>query len=310
MLASVIAPILASYLIASAEAAVVAPASWSASSSAPASDEVSYDIKQIADAKQSSPWVEGDAGSGLGSWALADLGGEKSVNGFTVWAGVWYSSEYWGRYNRPKLLLVEFSDGTTEEFTLTDEMKPQTVTFKAPKKTSQIKIKVKAVYNGNTFNDTGISEVVFFDGAASPTVPVKAHKASTTFPADVDGNYEAVNVSDGILDSMWCEGNKATEGTNEWIELDFGSSKSVSQLVLRNGNAYSFGYFMKANRALGATLTFSDGSTESVTIKDSISEQKIAFAPHSTSKVKIVFTSVKKGSEFNDLCISEAAFLP
>jgi hypothetical protein len=109
---------------------------------------------------------------------------------------------------------------------------------------------------------------------------------------------------------MWCEGNKTGDGTNEWLELDLGVSTSVSRLVLRNGSAYSFTYFMKANRGTTATLTFGDGSTEAITLKDTISEQTISFAARSTSKVKITFTGVKKGSEYNDLCISEAYLLP
>ena len=305
-----LATLLTASIVSPADAAVVKPSAWTASSSAAGSEGVSYDIANVADARQSSPWVEGDAGSGLGSWVMADFGGEKVITEFTVWAGVWYTLEYWNRYNRPKLLVVEFSDGTSQEVTLTDEFKPQTITFASPKKTSSIKMKVKGIYTGNTFNDTGISEVVFRDGASAPHVPVKSYKVSSTFPADGDGNYDAVNTTDGILDSMWCEGNKTGDGANEWLELDFGSSQSVSRLVLRNGNAYSFGYFMKSNRATGATLTFSDGSSEVVTVKDSISEQTIAFAPRSTSRVRVTFTAVKKGSEFNDLCISEAYLLP
>ncbi|MDP2310145.1 MAG: discoidin domain-containing protein [Pseudomonadota bacterium] len=310
MLFGLVATLLSAGLIASADAAVVKPTTWAASSSAPGSDGVSYDIANVADARQSSPWVEGDEGSGLGSWVLADFGGEKTLTGFTVWAGVWYTQEYWNRYNRPKLLVVEFSDGTSQEVTLTDEFKPQAITFASPKKTSSIKLKVKGIYAGNTFNDTGISEVVFHDAAAASHLPVKAYKTSSTFPADGDGNYEPVNTADGILDSMWCEGNKTGDGLSEWFELDLGGSQSVSKLVLRNGNAYSFGYFMKSNRATSASLTFSDGSSEAVTLKDSISEQTITFAPHTTSKVRVTFTGVKKGSEFNDLCISEAYVLP
>jgi hypothetical protein len=294
-----------------AHAGVVKASAWTASSSAPESEGVSYDVKNASDAKQSSPWVEGDEGSGLGSWVAADLGGEKTITGFTVWPGVWYTQEYWGRYNRPKLLVVEFSDGATQEFTLADEFKPQTLNFSAPKKTSSVKFKIKAIYNGNTFNDTGISEIQLLDGAGAAHVPVKAYKTSSTYPADGDGNYDPVNMTDGIHDSMWCEGNKTGDGTNEWIELDFGGAQSVRSLVVRNGNAYSFGYFMKSNRAVSATVTFSDGATETVAFKDTLSEQTIPFASaHTTSKVKIAFTTVKKGSEFNDLCMSELYVMP
>lgn len=310
MLLGSVATLLSAGLLASADAAVVKPSMWTASSSAPGSDGVSYDIANVADARQSSPWVEGDEGSGLGSWVLADFGGEKTLTGFTVWAGVWYTLEYWHRYNRPKLVVVEFSDGTSQEVTFTDEFKPQRINFATPKKTSSIKIKVKGIYAGNTFNDTGLSEVVFHDSAPMPHLAVKAYKTSSTLPADGDGHYEPANTADGILDSMWCEGNKEGDGASEWLELDLGSSQRVSSLVLRNGNAYSFGYFMKSNRATSASLGFSDGSSESIVVKDGIGEQTIAFPPHTASKVRLTFTGVKKGSEFNDLCISEAYVLP
>ena len=302
----------AAFLVASdpAAAAIVKPTSWTASSSASGADGVSYDVANLADAKQSNAWIEGDEGSGLGSWALADLGGEKTISGFTIWAGCWYTQEYWGRYNRPKLLVVEFADGTSQEFTLTDEYKPQEIKFTSPKATSSVKFKVKGVYNGNTFNDTAISEVVFHDGAKSAWTAVSKHAASTTFPPDADGNYEARNTNDGIVDSMWCEGNPKTDGTAEWIEWDFGGAQTVSKLVLRNGNAYSFSYFMKTNRATAATLSFSDGTSEAITIKDTMSEQSIPFASRSTSKVRLTVNTVKKGSEFDDLCLSEANFAP
>jgi hypothetical protein len=173
-----------------------------------------------------------------------------------------------------------------------------------------VKLKVKAIYAGNTFNDTGISEIVFHDAAPTAWAPVKGYAASTTFPADGDGNYDAANVEDGILDSMWCEGNAKGDGTGDWLELQLAGPQTVSKLVLRNGNAYSFSYFMKSNRITAATLAFSDGSTESVAVKDSISEQTISFPARDTSKVRITFTGVKKGSEFNDLCVSEAYLAP
>ena len=45
-------------------------------------------------------------------------------------------------------------------------------------------------------------------------------------------------------------------------------------------------------------------------MKDSVSEQTISFPARETSKVRIAFTTVKKGSEFDDLCVSEAYLLP
>ena len=37
-------------------------------------------------------------------------------------------------------------------------------------------------------------------------------------------------------------------------------------------------------------------------------KQTLSFPTKPTSKVRVTFTEVKKGKEFNDLCISEAVF--
>ena len=101
LLVSALLPLLAS----PASAGTIRPTSWTASSSAPDSEGVSYNINNVQDAKQSTPWVEGDEGSGLGSWVQANFDHEVPITAVTIWGGVWYTNEYWGRYNRPKLLV-------------------------------------------------------------------------------------------------------------------------------------------------------------------------------------------------------------
>jgi hypothetical protein len=290
-------------------AAPIKPASWSAVSSATAAESENYEPTNLGDAKQSTSWIEGEQGSGLGAWVQAGFDGDKSLTGFTIWPGYWYNFEYWQRYARPKTIVVEFSDGSSQEFAVADSFKPQSFTFSAPKKTSSARVKVKAVYAGSTFPDFAISELVFRDAAPERGVAVKAFAASSTFPSDGDGNYEPANMQDGVLDSMWCEGKKDSDGANEWVEFTFGGATSISKLALRNGSATSLGMWMKSNRATGGTLTFSDGSTESVVVKDTMSEQVISFPAHTTSKVRLTFTTVNKGKEFNDLCVSEAIWM-
>ena len=43
--------------------------------------------------------------------------------------------------------------------------------------------------------------------------------------------------SDGIVDSMWCEGNKSSDGTGEWLELGFAGTQSVSGVKIRSGGS-------------------------------------------------------------------------
>ncbi len=281
-----------------------------ASSTYPAQEGANYEAKNLKDSKQATAWFEGDDGSGLGAWVELDLGGSQTVTGFRIWNGYWLTYDMWQRNNRVKTLDVETGDGQEFSFELTDEMKPEEIHFPSKVTTDTLKFRIKGIHKGNTFNDTAISEIQVLDDKPSEFVGVSAFEASSTYPEDSDGDYEADNLADGIVDSMWCEGDKEGDGTGQWVQESFGSATSVSQLVIYNGNAFSFGSFMKANSATAATLTFSDGSTAAIAIKPSMMKQTISFPAHTTSSVRITFDTVRKGKEFNDLCISEAVFLP
>ena len=297
-------------LSAGAEAKPLKPTGAEASTSLPDDAEVSYDVKNSFDRKQSTVWVEGDtSSSGLGSWIRYDLEGTPVVTELRIWNGNWYTYDYFIRHNRVKEMEISFSDGSTQTVTLKDEMVPQVVKIDKPVATSFVKVKVKGIYSGSTFNDTVISELIIYDNSPSDTLAVSAVKASSVYPADADGNYEAKNVEDGVLDSMWCEGDKG-DGTNQWLEFTLAQPTTVSSFVLVNGNAFSPAYHKKGNRAATATLRFSDGSTQEVAIKDFFLPQTIKLTPVSTSSVKVTFTKAYPGSDFNDLCIAEASFKP
>ena len=269
---------------------------------------IDYSASNIADGKASTVWVEGEDGSGLGSWVEIDFGETRTVTALKVWNGNWYTHDFWERHNRIKDMKIEFSDGTTETVVLQDQHAPEVVKLAKPKETSKVRLFVKGIYRGNTFNDTCISEVQIIDDTPDVEVPVKTYAASSTYPADTDGDYEPPNMSDGLGDSMWCEASEG-DGTGEWVEFDFGARKEISKLRLINGNGYSFGFNMKSNLALKASLTFDGGSPEQVSLKPSMMSQTVDFGSKTASKVRMTFDEVKAGKEFNDLCISEAAFL-
>ncbi len=296
-------------LVTTAEAAPIEVATVSATSTYPEEAGVSYNPQNAIDGKQSTVWVEGDTnGSGLGESVQFTFESSTKVQSFRIWSGNYYSYDFWQRHNRIKEIEVEFSDGSTQKYTLKDEMVPQMVQLETPVETSTVRIEVKSVYRGSTFTDTVISEVIFYDDQPESVLSIASYNTSSVYPADADGSYEPTNLSDGVTDSMWCEANKEGDGTGEWVEFNFGAPQDVSSLIMVNGNGYSFPFFMKGNRATKATLTFSDGSTEDIDIKNSLMKQTISFPEHETSKVRITFTEVYKGKEFNDLCVSEAYF--
>ncbi|MCB9746349.1 MAG: discoidin domain-containing protein [Alphaproteobacteria bacterium] len=282
-----------------------------ASSELPPDDGGNYYARNAVDHKVSSVWVEGDTeGSGLGSTLKFTFSSPTKVEKIRLWNGNWYSYDFWERHNRVKDLEIRFPDGESQKVTLKDERVVEEIAIEKPRDAEWIELRVKSIYRGTTFNDTVISEVVFIDSAADEAVKVASYKASSTYPEDADGSYEPKKMADTLMDTMWCENSKTGDGTGEWVEFDFGESKSVSRLQMVNGNGYSPAYCLKANRATKGTLTFSDGSKESIDIKSLCLPQTISFPEKTTSKVRLTFDEVKAGTEFNDLCVSEAAFLP
>jgi len=302
---------LLSLFVSLSQAATLKGITWSASSVAPENDGIVSSEANLSDNKVRTPWIEGEEGSGLGSFIKADFGGDKTLSSITLMAGCWYSHAYWSHYSRPKTVTLEFSDGSTQEVALKDEFAPQVIPLSS-KKTSSVKIKVKAVYQGDAFNDTAISEVIFKDTQGDdPLVPINV-TASTTHATDGDGNYNPSNAADGFVDSVWCEGGKG-DGTNDWIEMTYGAPVTISKLKIRNGLTYNSELFKKDNRATAATLTFSDGSTQTIVMKDALPfEQTLTFSAVTTTKVRITFTTVTKGTEtaWNDMCVTEATVAP
>lgn len=267
----------------------------------------SYDPARTADGKAASSWFEGEPGSGLGAWIEYDLGAPTLVKQIKLWAGDWSTFDYWSRANRPKELELKFSDGSTQVVTLKNEKVAQSFVIDGGgKTTSTVRIKVKAIYDGSTWLDTGLSEVQLFGDA----VPTATATASTVAVEDGDGNYAAANAIDGLSDTMWCEGDKGS-GAGQWIEVNLGAPRAVSSLSLINGMGSSMVLWMKANQTTSLVLTFSDGSTETVAIeRPSFRPTSYTFPSHTTSKVRLTVAAVKAGSEFNDTCLSELSFGP
>ena len=292
----------------------VKPTAVSASSTLPTTQGVNYGPQNVMDGKQSTVWCEGDeSGSGLGTTFTVELGEEKEITGLKIWNGNWYSQDFWTRHNRINNLEIAFSDGSKESFSLKNEQVAEVITFESTKRTSSLRLRIRSVHQGSTFDDTVISELRVLNSSPENQLKVAKWSDSSHLPTDSDGSYEPPNLWDGILDSMWCEGVEG-DGNGEWIEFDFGQARSISKLNLVNGNAYNLMWWMKSNRMLTAQLEFSNGSSQEIAVKNSIREQTISLDPVTASKVRMKVTSVKQGNmakkdpDFDCVCLSEATF--
>lgn len=289
----------------SADAARLKVSTVTASSTYPEEEGVRYDARQVVDGKAGTAWVEGEDGSGLGSWIELDLGGEKNITEIRVWGGFWYSYSWFTKANRPKDLEVKWSDGSTDTLHFEDEMVAGVLKLDAAKTTSTVRLRIKSIHSGKAWFDTAISEVQVFDDVDSGVPAPSGYASSSDARADADGSYEAFKVGDGIADTMWCEGTSG-DGAGQWLEVRLPSAAEVSSIKLINGiGGAKPPTWKKGNRATKATLRFSDGATEQVTIKDFFMPQTVKFTPHTTTSLKITFDGIVKGTEYNDLCISE-----
>lgn len=287
-----------------AQAATVKPTSLQASSYLERDGEY-FEAKNLADGKADKAWFEGADGSGLNSWITISVPAGTQVSGLKIWNGYWITPTYWGRYNRAKEIEVQIDTGDVHKFTLKDEMSPEIIRLASPVSGSAIKIKIKGVHKGNTYNDTGFSEIQVLDSGPSTSF----EPVASTSSSDLGPEYSPAGLSDGLKDTMWCEGNKESDGSGEWFELDFGKEQIVSKLQLINGVGTSGRDFLNANHATSIKLDFSDGSSWTGAPKGLPLVHTLDFPMKRSSKVRVTISGVKKGKKYNDLCISEAAFL-
>jgi F5/8 type C domain len=291
-----------------AEAAPVKIAAVTAKSSYVSGGD-SFPADNAKDGKSSTAWFEGDAGSGVGSWIEVDLGGAHNVTRIVMLAGDW--SGGWAKANRPKEFEVKFADGSTTSWTLADEYKAQELKLPAAKSTGTIRFKINQIFSGSAFPDTAISEILVFDDAPDPFATVTGVTASSEFPQDADGNYFATQSADNVRDTYWCEGNKTGDGVGEWLEYTFAAPTKITAVQACSGMCTTSDLLSKGNAPSKVTLQFSDGTTQQLALKSALPiPSKVALtAPVTTTSVKLRIDEIRKGSDYDDACLSEITFL-
>ncbi len=128
-----------------------------------------YYPDNVLDGDYNTAWVEAADGLGEGEWISLELEGEQEVSGVNIENGYkkfidGKSDDYLYNCNaRAKTIRVEFSDGTYEDFELTDDFYAiNQIMFSYPRVTNYIKITILDAYAGSKYEDTCISEISLF----------------------------------------------------------------------------------------------------------------------------------------------------
>lgn len=113
------------------------------------------------DKNSNTAWCEGASGAGIGEWIDFQFRSEVRLRQIKIQPGYFKTPQIWRDNNRVAEALVEFSDGTSQTASFSDEMQTQTIDV-GSKQTGWVRITIEDVYAGaDDSEDTLVSEVSF-----------------------------------------------------------------------------------------------------------------------------------------------------
>ena len=123
---------------------------------------ISHTPEKAIDGDLTTGWVEDAPGAGIGETITLFLDSTYTVRGFVIHAGYQKSASLYERNARPAVLKLSFSNGESQSFTLQDLNGQQRILFAQPVETDRVTFTIESVYNGTTYQDTVISELMLF----------------------------------------------------------------------------------------------------------------------------------------------------
>jgi hypothetical protein len=138
-------------------------AAASASSVLPTSTVASYEASRVLDADESTVWVEGAEGDGIGEWIELELPAASRISRIDV-ANGYDRGVRFSQNGRVRQALLTFSDGSSQRIDLLDRRGIQTFTL-SPVRTNSVRVTIRSVYPGTRWSDTAIGEIRVWGGA-------------------------------------------------------------------------------------------------------------------------------------------------
>ena len=127
----------------------------------------SYGAQNLTDGNDSTAWVEGRDGQGLGEFAVLEFGSPRVVRTLTIRNGYNKSADIFSKNSRAKNVEIRFSHGDSLNVTLRDEPGSQSIALSQPVETKWIALFIRSVYPGWKYSDTAINEISVDFGIAS-----------------------------------------------------------------------------------------------------------------------------------------------
>ncbi len=127
------------------------------SSFMPVQDETAFNSEVLADGNYTTGWIEKGDGKGIGEWIHFFFPAKVIVDSVTIRNGIGTGAEF-KNVNRLKDVIISYSEGQRQGFTLQDIEKLQSPRVKSYPTTS-LGLSVHSVYSNGGIEETGISEI-------------------------------------------------------------------------------------------------------------------------------------------------------
>jgi len=173
--------------------------------------------------------------------------------------------------------------------------------------------------NSASGNNNGSSSSSDISGAmakvtAAPTiaptavpVPVFNHAAASSVRGtDTEGGqYSVESVLSNDIMTKWVPQKSTSNGINEWVMISADSLQYVHGINILNGYQKNQEVWNNNNRVRDCTLSFSDGTTRSFTLSDTMDMIRLDFNETiATTYIKLTIRSVYRGVKWNDTAIT------
>ena len=118
-------------------------------------------------------------------------------------------------------------------------------------------------------------------------------------------SYGVQNLFAGSTGDAWVEGRDGN-GVGEWITIEFDAMRLVKSITVRNGYQKSSDIFQKNNRVRQLRAVFSQGETQTYTLRDSLGSEVLTLSkPIRAYWVKFVIDEVWAGNKYTDTALTK-----
>ncbi|WP_197521125.1 NADase-type glycan-binding domain-containing protein [Bradyrhizobium icense] len=128
---------------------------------------------------------------------------------------------------------------------------------------------------------------------------------SSVLKPQFDNAYGAQNLFNASAGAAWVEGRDGN-GIGEWITIEFDAMRLVKSIKVRNGYQKNNDIFRKNNRVRRLRVVFSQGETETFTLRDSLGSEMLTLPrPVKAYWVKFIIDDVWAGNKYTDTAITK-----